>query len=597
MFSTLVSQFLPFKNLVVLWRTFKNYQVQIIVLVALGILGATLDGIGINAVIPLISFYTSAGSGPTDFISRAIQTLFAFLHIPFTFRYLLVFILALFFSRAVVMTLSGYIRGWISADFLGKESESMLGRMLNASWPFLLKQKIGTLQATLVRDIQRTENLLQVFGQIIQSFSGFLIYLLIAFNISPSITLYTLVVGAILLLIVRPLLSRSQAIANLLVATEKNYTHFLSEHIMGAKAFKAAGVEKYALQSGGTLLQKMRRLSIQSTLIRSMSSSLFQPASLIFVIVLFSIVYRQPGFSMISFAATLYLIQKIFTYLESGHGALHSIRETIPYTQNIEGFKKVLDEHRETTIPGAAPFSFKRKLEFRNVSFSYGEGENVLSDVNFSILKGETIGLIGPSGAGKTSVADLLLRLFKPTGGDILIDGKPFAAISSESWRRNIGYVAQDVFLLNASIEDNIRFYRPSLSTEAIIEATKQANIYNFIIGLPDGFNTMTGDRGVMLSGGQRQRIALARALAGRPALLILDEATSALDHESEKLIHESIRALHGKITVVIVAHRPSTVAEADKILALSNGRIIENGTPEELLKNHDSYFYKMQRT
>lgn len=591
------SQNSTLKNLAVLWQTFNSYRLQIVILVVLGIVSATLDGIGINAMIPLISFFTSASSGPTDFISRTLQTFFSFFHVPFTFRFLLGFILGLFMLRAVTVTLFGYVRGRISADFMGVESEAMLGRMLRASWPFLLKQKLGTLQATLVRDIQKTENLLSVFGQIIQSFSGFLIYLLVAMNISPVMTLCTLIAGAGLLLIVRPLMVRAQAIGDTLIATEKGYAHFLGEHIIGMKAVKAAGVQEHALESGGTLVRTLRTLSIRAALIRSISSSLFQPFSLIFVIVLFAITYSQPGFSMVSFAAALYLIQKIFTYLESGQGALHGIRESMPYVQNVEKFKKLLDEHRETTTPGAVPFSFERELAFRNVSFSYGEGKNVLSDVNFSIFKGETIGLIGPSGAGKTSVADLLLRLFKPTEGDLLIDGKPIISISPESWRKNIGYVAQDVFLLNASIEDNIRFYRQNLSEEAIIEATRQANIYDFISGLPDGFKTITGDRGVMLSGGQRQRIALARALAGAPSLLILDEATSALDHESEKLIHESIRALHGKVTVLIIAHRPSTVAEADTILVLGHGRIVENGTPQELLKNHDSYFSKMQRT
>ena len=207
------------KNFVVLWRIFGKYRWQIIVLIVLGVVSATLDGIGINAMIPLISFYTDAGSGPTDFISRAIQTLFGFFHIPFSFRYLLAFILGLFLSRAVVMTFSGYIRGRIGADFMGTESEGMLKRMLHASWPFLLKQKIGTLQATLVRDIQRTENLLSVFGQIIQSFSGFFIYLLVAINISPIMTLCTLIAGAVLLLVVRPLMVRTQATADLFIST------------------------------------------------------------------------------------------------------------------------------------------------------------------------------------------------------------------------------------------------------------------------------------------------------------------------------------------------------------------------------------------
>ena len=188
------------------------------------------------------------------------------------------------------------------------------------------------------------------------------------------------------------------------------------------------------------------------------------------------------------------------------------------------------------------------------------------------------------------------MRLFKPEAGSILLDGVPSTDITLEEWRKNIGYVSQDVFLLNATLEDNIRFYNHTLTAEDIEGAAKQANIYDFIMSLSEGFKTMTGDRGVMLSGGQRQRIALARALAGKPELLILDEATSALDHESEKLIHESIRALHGKVTVLIIAHRASTVAEADSILVLSHGRIVEHGTPRELLQDDTSYFYKMQK-
>jgi len=324
---------------------------------------------------------------------------------------------------------------------------------------------------------------------------------------------------------------------------------------------------------------------------------LFQPASLVLVVVLFILTYNTPGFSIISFGATLYLIQKIFTYLESGQNALQAINELVPYAQNISGFKRQLDIHREAATSDGKPFFFKSTLAFKGVSFAYDDGKPVLYDVDFEIRSGETIGLIGPSGAGKTSVADLLLRLFKPTAGQLSVDGTPVEDISLDSWRKNIGYVPQDAFLFHSTIEDNIRFYNNVITTEDIHAVAKQANIHDFISGLPDGYQTMVGDRGVLLSGGQRQRIVLARALAGRPSILILDEATSALDHESERMIQEAITGLRNTVTVFIIAHRPSTIADADTILVLSRGHIVEQGSPQELLKNKESYFYKMQHS
>lgn len=579
-----------------LWGAFGRYRWHVTALVLFGILSALLEGIGINAVIPLMSFFMGGDGAATDFVTETIRGLFAFLRIPFSFRYLLGFILGLFILRAISVVVFGYIRGWISADFLGKESEDVMRRTLLSSWSFALKQKIGAMHNTLVRDIQCTSWLLGAVAQIVQSFSGFCMYLLVAVNISPIMTLYALGGGVVLVFLLRPFLRRTQSIGQQAAGVEKQFAQFLSEHIIGMKSVKAAGAERPAIASGNAHIRLLRSLSIQQSFVRTVSTSFFQPFSILLVVVLFMLTYHTPGFSIVSFAASLYLIQKIFTYLESGQNALQSISELVPYAQNVATFKRNLDLYRESA-EGNAPFVFTKELAFNGVSFAYGESKPILDGVDFSIRAGETVGLVGPSGAGKTSIADLLLRLFKPSAGSVLLDGMPSESIALSIWRKHIGYVSQDVFLLNDTIEENIRFYNPALTTEDIKSAAKQANIYDFVMKLPEGFTTTTGDRGVMLSGGQRQRVALARALAGKPALLILDEATSALDHESEKLIHESIRALHGKVTVLIIAHRPSTVAEADTILVLGHGRILERGTPQELLQKHNSYFSKMQRS
>lgn len=566
-----------------------------LVLVLLAVLSPLLEGIGINALIPLISFFQGGVGSNPDVITRAIQGMFAFFSIPFTFRYLLVFIFSLFIIRAVSVVVFGYVRGWVNADFLSKESGEVMRSTLLATWPFMLQQKIGSMHNTLVRDVQQAGSLMGAAVQILQSFSGFLMYLLVAINIAPAMTTYAIVGGGFLFLVLRPLLRRTRIIGQRAASAEKQFAQFLSEHIIAMKAVKAAGVERAAINDGTKHIRLLRDLSIRQYLITTLGSSFFQPFAMGLVILLFFISYNSPGFNLVSFAASLYLIQKIFTYLESGQNSLQSIQGLLPYVKNVTTFKQALATHREQS-GGTAPFMFTKSLEFKKVSFAYDAGRPVLEDVSFSIRAGETVGLIGPSGAGKTSIADLLLRLFSPQRGDVLLDGVLANGISLEEWRKHIGYVSQEVFLLHATIEENIRFYNHTLTKEEIVRAAKQANIYDFIMGLPAGFETVTGDRGVMLSGGQRQRIALARALAANPSLLILDEATSALDHESEKLIQESIRALHGKITVFIIAHRPSTLAEADTIIVLASGHVVAEGSPKALLADPESYFAKMQQ-
>lgn len=576
-----------------LWATFSRYRWHVLALSAFGILSPLLEGIGINAVVPLMSFFMGGGVA-TDFINEIVQTLFSFLHIPFSFRYLLGFILVLFILRAISVITFGYIRGWINADFLGKESEDVMHRTLLSSWSFSLKQKIGTMHNTLVRDVQQTGGLLGAVVQVIQSFSGFLMYLLVAINISPVMTFYAVGGGACLMLLLRPFLHRTERLGRQTAGVEKQFAQFLSEHIIGMKSIKASGAERAAISNGATHIRLLRHLSIKQSFVGTLSTSFFQPSAIVLVTLLFLLTYHTPEFNIISFTASLYLIQKIFAYLESGQNAMQSVSGLLPYAKNLADFKHSLDKHREST-EGTELFVFRKELAFKSVSFSYEEGKTILDSVDFSVRAGEIVGIVGPSGAGKTSIADLILRLFKPNQGTILVDGIPSTSISLEEWRTHIGYVSQDVFLINDTIEENIRFYNKNLTKEDIENAAKQANIYNFIMGLPEGFKTTTGDRGVMLSGGQRQRIALARALAGKPSLLILDEATSALDHESEQLIHEAISKLKGIVTVFIIAHRPSTVSEANTIMVLNRGKIVEKGSPEDLLKNNDSYFYKMQ--
>lgn len=574
----------------IVWRTFKNYRWHLLGLVLLGLVGALLEGISINAAIPLLSFLIGAESAPLDIVSNILRGFFALVGVDFSFRFLLALIVLLFLVRAVVLAIFGYLRGWITADFLYNETSALVRRLLSVSWSFLLRQKLGTVHNTTTRDLQRTATLLGSVSQAIQSFTGFLIYLLVALSISPLMTFCTILGGGVLLILVRPFLSRTRGVGESMANTEKQFSQFLTEHTIGMKSIKTAGVQAASLKVGDTILQFLRQLQIRLAFIVSLSGSFFQPFMIFFVIGLFALMYHLPGFNIVSFAATLYLIQKIFTYLESGQSSLHTISELVPYAEQIISFKRELESNKEGNQKVDNPFLLKSELRFADVSFSYPESGLILCNVDFAVKAGETTAIIGPSGGGKTSLADLLLRMFECQDGQIFIDGRPATEIGLTEWRLAFGYVSQDPFLLNDTIEENIRFYS-DVSHEDIVSAAKQANIYDFVMGLPEGFKTTTGDRGVMLSGGQRQRIVLARALARKPAVLILDEATSALDQESERLIQESIRNLHGKVTVLVIAHRLSTVENADRIVVLDGGRITEQGSPAELLKNPQSYF------
>lgn len=233
----------------------------------------------------------------------------------------------------------------------------------------------------------------------------------------------------------------------------------------------------------------------------------------------------------------------------------------------------------------------KGTVEYKDVSFHYSDDDTlVLSDVSFRIDAGKSIALVGPSGSGKTTICSLLPRFYDVTGGSIQIDGKDIRSLSLESLRNNIGLVQQDVYLFCGSIKDNISYGKPGASIKEIIDAAKKANIHDFIMSLPDGYDSYVGERGTRLSGGQKQRISIARVFLKNPPILILDEATSALDNESERWIQHSLEELAKNRTTITIAHRLSTIRNADEILVVADTGIAERGTHEELLAENGIY-------
>jgi subfamily B ATP-binding cassette protein MsbA len=249
---------------------------------------------------------------------------------------------------------------------------------------------------------------------------------------------------------------------------------------------------------------------------------------------------------------------------------------------------------REVDIPdGSKTMIFERNIRFEDVNFSYNADRQILKNVNFILPKGQTVALVGASGGGKSTIADLLIRFYDVSSGAIKIDDLDIREIRQADLRSQMGVVTQEPMLFNDSIANNIAFGR-SVSEEEIVRAAKIANAHEFIMAQPQGYQTSVGDRGGRLSGGQKQRISIARAIVQNPPILILDEATSALDTESEKLVQEALTELMKNRTTLVVAHRLSTIQNADKILVINEGQIVETGTHEELLSKSEGYYRKL---
>lgn len=271
------------------------------------------------------------------------------------------------------------------------------------------------------------------------------------------------------------------------------------------------------------------------------------------------------------------------------------------YQNGVTGFRRfieIMDEPEEVEAPDAKPLcDVQGNIELCDVSFCYDNTQEVLEDVTLSIKKGDTMALVGPSGGGKTTICHLIPRFYIPDKGKITIDGQDISKVTLESLRQNIGIVQQDVFLFNGTIRDNILYGRLDATEEEMITAAKRANIHDYVMSLEKGYDSEIGERGVRLSGGQKQRLSIARVFLKNPAILILDEATSALDNTTEILIQQALDELCVGRTTIVVAHRLSTIKRANSIAVISDGRITEQGTHEELMELGGTYrkLYRLQ--
>ncbi|MDD5016376.1 MAG: ABC transporter ATP-binding protein [Atribacterota bacterium] len=573
---------------------FYKYKKTILVLTGLGFLSGILGGVGIGAVVPLFSFISNQGGATNDHISAIFKGVFAFFGIEFSLPLIVVMLIAVFIFKAIFLYIASLISARATTEYEAETRNELFKHTMRANWPYLIDRKIGHLSQMIAEDVDVSANLLTSIGLIILFLTSLITYAVVAIGISPYITLATILIGIIIFFVLKPLFYKIRVLSNKAALMAKEVSHHVNQHLIGAKTVKSMAVEEKIVDEGGSYFRELAKSKLNRSKYTNVLSTFLEPLTLAVIIPIFLFSYKSPSFNIASFAAILYLVEKMFSFMQSMQIRIGQINQNIPHLVAVVNYQTEARKYRERS-DGGDDFRFKSLLKFEDVRFYYGDAkEKILDGLNFTVRKGETVGLIGHSGSGKTTIADLILRLFNPQGGKITVDGVNISDINLEKWRKNIGYVSQDLFLLNDTIANNIRFYDDGVSYDDIIKAVKLANIYEFIMQQPKAFNALVGERGLKLSAGQRQRIILARVIARKPEILILDEATSALDNESEVSIQRALESLRGKVTMLIVAHRLSTLMNSDKLMVLDGGKIIEEGSPQQLLKDKDSHFYRI---
>ena len=498
-----------------------------------------------------------------------------------------------FLMKNIFNYLALYNITFVKNGLLKNLRENLYSKVLNMPISYFLNKKKGDLMSRITADILEIQtSYLSILELMVREPLTILFTLIVMFTISPNLTLFvTLFIpisGFIISIIGKKLRKDSKEVQQ----QQSNFLSIIDETISGQKVIKSFLSESFFLNKFKNINNLLYKFSNKVVNRKNLAGpfSEFMGILVIGVLLWFGgkmvlISETISGTTFIVFMGLAYNIltpaknlSKSFYSIKKGNAAAERVFEIIEYN------KDKLDQKRNVKLE-----KFENKITFNNVEFNYGEAK-ILDKISFTINKGESIALVGSSGSGKTTIANLLNGFFNPESGNILIDNNNISNITKESLYRNISIVTQESILFNDTILNNIKIGNLDSNKDDVIKAAKEANAHEFIMQQLEGYQTKIGDYGNKLSGGQKQRLTIARAMLKSPSILILDEATSSLDSKSEKKIQDAIdKLMYGK-TSLIIAHKFSTIKKCDKIILIDKGRIIAQGTHEELINSNSSY-------
>jgi ATP-binding cassette subfamily C protein len=568
---------------------------RLILSILLAALCSLTEGIGILLLIPTlqVSGMSLTGQGKMQSFAESIDVALSWLHLPPSLPVLLGIFLVLISARTVIMKLQMVAGSAVEQRVRLYVREQLHGAIVNADWLFLCRKKSADLVHALTGEIERIATVtvltLLLAGEILVTF----IYTFVAAALAPGVTVMVTGAGLLLAFMLR---QRTKAIAGVGVEYSRVNELLYGAIVTGVqnlKATKAYNAELRDQKTFAGLNSAVSRAGNEATRRRALSSGWFEFGSFL---ILSTAIYASIGLFSVGPASILILLlvfARLMPRIVSGYSHYQGIVNLLPSFDAVTRLRKECEAASEQLLSDGQTVQLRHAIELRNVLFSYQIAAGpVIRGVNLEIKAGQTVAFVGPSGSGKSTLADIIIGLIKPDSGSVTIDGFGLLTSNLPSWRSQIGYVSQDTPLTHDTLRSNLAWARRDVSEEEMWRVLKLAAAEDLVRRLPNGLDTIVGDRGAFLSHGERQRLAIARALLRKPALLVLDEATNSLDSENEERVLEAIDNLHGNLTMLLIAHRFSTLKRADLVYVIEQGKIVASGTWESLASRRDGLEY-----
>jgi len=565
---------------------------KVFLILLLSILISLLDAIGLTMFLPLLQVLNPEGSidpsamGKLGFIVEAIQNT----GITLSLMKIVLVMLVFFILKGIAKYVGNVYLIILQQSFIKKLRVHLLQGLNRISFKQFMIADSGRIQNTLSGEVDRVSSAFSTyFGTLRNALMAF-VYLCFAFLINPGFALLVIIFGFLSHFLFRLIYSRTRKASRGLTSQNHIFQGQIIQHVAHFKYLRSTGmVDRFSkkLEETITSIESHRK---RLGMLSSIGEAIGEP---IVIIILATVMWVQFHFfegTISNAIVSLLFFLRALISLISLQAQWNSFLRVSGSLENVESFSESLKEHQ--FVDGKIPFeSFKTGIHMENLNFAYGS-KPTLKNINLHISKNESLALVGESGSGKTTLISLITGLLHPESGSLKVEGIPLSDYQSKSYQKLIGYVSQDPVIFDDNLYNNVTFWAPKTPENQLRfeESIRKASLEDFMLELNERENTILGNNGINLSGGQRQRVSIARELYKDIDLLILDEATSSLDSETEKAIQESIEALQGKYTLIIVAHRLSTIKNVDRIVFMDKGRIVDVDTFENLMKKQDRF-------